>query len=269
MPEVKNPSWLTRARVLLEWQYDSQTGVFTRVDAGGNRTDRIGMSGGTIARGYRYLAVAGTHVLAHRLAWFLCKGKWPTRWVVHLNGERDDNRIANLGYKDEARYLTKKRLTQARLKQVLDYNAETGIFVWKINTARGRIGAHAGVCSTTGYRYMSIDAQRYLAHRLAWFYVHGSWPEHQIDHVNGKRDDNRIVNLREATPFQQAQNGSRPIGATGYRGVRRKGNRYFAQIMARNRRIPLGYFDTAEEAHAAYVEAAKKYHGDFVHDSSK
>lgn len=266
MPEIRNPSWLTRERVLLEWQYDPETGTFTRIDAGGNRTDRIGAPGGTIARGYRYLAVAGTHILAHRLAWFLCKGKWPTRWVVHLNGNRDDNRIENLGYKEKPKYETpNKRLTHERLREVLDYDPTTGIFTWKVGTARGRPGMQAGVLGgkNSGYRYLSIDARKYLAHRLAWFYVNGSWPGRNLDHVNGKPDDNRIANLREATPAQNSQNGVRKVGKSGFRGVRKKGNKFTATIIARNHRYHLGYFATAEEASAAYEAAQAKYHGDF------
>ena len=265
MPEIRNPAWLTRQRIVLEWDYDPETGVFTRVSAGGNRVDRIGASAGVIQRGYRYLAVAGTHVLAHRMAWFLVNGKWPKRWVVHLNGDRDDNRIANLAYKEKPKYETPdKRLTQERLREVLAYDPATGILTWKVGTSRGRVGAQAGVTTKLGYRYVAVDARKYLAHRLAWLHYHGKWPNKELDHINGNRDDNRIANLREANKYQNAHNSPRAVGATGYRGVRQKGRRFQAIITARNRRISLGWFATAEEAHAAYVEGARKHHGEFV-----
>ena len=90
-------------------------------------------------------------------------------------------------------------LTQARLKKLLSYNTDTGEFRWRV-TRRGaaRAGSVAGCVRHDGYVRIAIDGKRYLAHRLAWLYVHGELvPE--LDHANGVRSDNRLDNLRPAT----------------------------------------------------------------------
>lgn len=99
-------------------------------------------------------------------------------------------------------------ITQERLKEILHYDPETGIFTWKVDVGRyGRIkaGSEAGYLNRNYYECF-IDGIRYPAHRLAWFYVHSTWPELLIDHINGNGHDNRICNLREATKSQNACN---------------------------------------------------------------
>lgn len=99
-----------------------------------------------------------------------------------------------------------------------------------------------------------------------WLYVYGKWPD-QIDHVNGKKDDNRIINLRETdhsgnqcNRFVQANNTS------GYKGVNfhLRWKKWQARIGYGKKRVHLGYFQTKEEVYAAYCAAAPKYHGEFA-----
>ena len=101
-----------------------------------------------------------------------------------------------------------KRISVARLKEVLGYDAKTGVFVWRY-VRKGMSSNRSLVAGmprkVRGYRYIRIDGQLYAAHRLAWLYIHGRWPVDQIDHINGIRDDNRLVNLREATNGQNQQ----------------------------------------------------------------
>lgn len=104
----------------------------------------------------------------------------------------------------------------------------------------------------------------YLEHRLAWLYVTGTWPSDQIDHVNGIRDDNRIFNLREATGPENNgnQRQARSDNKTGLLGVYwdKQHKKFSAKIMFSGKHKYLGYFPTAEEAHAAYIKAKRELH---------
>jgi hypothetical protein len=98
-------------------------------------------------------------------------------------------------------------LNEHRLREVLDYDSKSGLFVWKIKLSDRRpVGSIAGGKTKCGYTAIRIDGSSYLAHRLAWLYIRGVWPVNQIDHCNGNRLDNQIENLREATPSQNSQN---------------------------------------------------------------
>jgi hypothetical protein len=87
-------------------------------------------------------------------------------------------------------------LTAERLREQLRYDAETGVFTRRVGSGHARAGDMAGTVHSTGYVRISIDGGKYTAHHLAWLYVHGVWP-YQIEHINRKRSDNRIANLRE------------------------------------------------------------------------
>jgi hypothetical protein len=155
-----------------------------------------------------------------------------------------------------------------RLREVLDYDSETGIFRWRPGTTRrSLIGLIAGCINNQGYRYISVDGKRYRAHRLAWFYVNGRWPEAQLDHLNRRRDDNRIANLRPAT--QQQNNGNYGLSrhnTSGFKGVHyfRKCGKWQAVITVANKSVHLGLFPTAEGAHAAYLRKAAEIFGEFA-----
>ena len=109
-------------------------------------------------------------------------------------------------------------ITQDELKDLLHYNKETGDFTWIKPDTEAKIGV-AG-CYCNGYVVISIDGEAYYAHRLAWFYVYGVWPQIQIDHVNHIKDDNRLINLREATILDNQRNASkRKDNLSGVTGV--------------------------------------------------
>ena len=98
-------------------------------------------------------------------------------------------------------------LTQAELKQLLIYDPVTGVFINRVTrNSQALIGNEAGTNHPDGYRHMKINHKCYLAHRLAWLYVHGEWPDGQIDHINGNRKDNRIENLRLVCNKQNSEN---------------------------------------------------------------
>lgn len=160
------------------------------------------------------------------------------------------------------------RITVARLRQLLDYNPDTGVFRWcEKPNKRTNIGAIAGEIGQWGHRRIQINGHRYQAHHLAWLYVHGVWPTGILDHANGKPDDNRIANLRPATTAQNMQNSRRfSTNSSGFKGVDfcRQTRRWRAHIVVDGRYIHLGRFPSPEEAHAAYIAAAVEHFGEFA-----
>lgn len=157
-------------------------------------------------------------------------------------------------------------ITAEQVREILDYDAETGRFFWRARRSNQlKVGAQAGYLDADGYVRIGLFRSLFLAHRVAWLFAHQRWPEMQVDHINGIRCDNRIVNLREATPGQNSHNsGKRVHNTSGFKGVKRNGSKWSARIVLNYRVTWLGSFDTPEEAHAAYCAAAKQLHGDFA-----
>lgn len=156
------------------------------------------------------------------------------------------------------------KLTIERLREVLEYNPETGIFKWLLNR-RGHVkaGDIAKSKFSNGYMYVVVDQEKHLLHRLAWFYIYGRWPVNQIDHKNRIRTDNRIDNLREADQSENNQNML--IGArnkSGFKGVSwcNRDMKWSAYIRVNGRTKNLGRHDTKEAAYAAYLAAASAIH---------
>ena len=157
-------------------------------------------------------------------------------------------------------------ITHKRLSEILSYDSGTGLFTRRKGVRGCLLGGKAGYITPTGYISICIDYRRYLAHRLAWFYVHKKWPVNQIDHVNGVRTDNRMKNLREAThaenqhhrfgPQRNKSRTSKYLGISFFKQTKR----WTAQITVKSKGIRLGYFNTEDEAYAAYLKAKKKFH---------
>jgi hypothetical protein len=159
-----------------------------------------------------------------------------------------------------------RSLSAGRLREMLAYDPETGHFTWRVCRPGGIcVGSRAGTDSGVGYILISVDCVRYKAHRLAWLHVYGEWPTKEIDHINLIRDDNRIVNLRQANPSEQTINSRRRSDNTsGFRGVKRHSDgRWEAAITYERKHIYLGLHDTAEQASAAYEAKAKELFGPF------
>ena len=170
--------------------------------------------------------------------------------------------------------------TPDQLRNVLSYEPETGMLFWKFrdesmfkskqNAAawNGRNAYKEALTSgMIGYMVGTIFGGRYLAHRVAWAIHYGKWPEDQIDHINGNRSDNRIVNLRESTQQENCCNMPKKSDNTsGYKGVwrYRDGVRWQCAIRHMGKTKHLGLFESAKEAHNAYCQAAQKYHGEFA-----
>jgi hypothetical protein len=160
-----------------------------------------------------------------------------------------------------------KLVTAEEVRHMLDYHPTTGHMYWA-NPRAGQIkrGARAGSIQN-GYRRLHIGGRVYFAHRLIWLWVHGKWPEGEIDHANGDPDDNRISNLREANRSENTRNSRlRKDNKSGFKGVTRhkRTGKWYASIRMNGKPKSLGYFDAPESAHAAYCAAAAKHYGQFA-----
>lgn len=154
-------------------------------------------------------------------------------------------------------------LTAARVREVLNYDQTTGFFYRKIDRFGRSIEPYkVGFEMTNGYTYVCIDKKPVRAHRLAWLYVTGQWPELFIDHINGAKADNRFCNLREATPRLNAENRHvhKATSATGYMGVSAQRTGWRATITTNGKQRYIGEFKTPEAAHEAYLLAKRDSH---------
>lgn len=154
--------------------------------------------------------------------------------------------------------LNMNEISQSYLKSKLQYNHETGIFVWLKNNKR------AGFTHSSGYRRIKLKNHPVTEHRLVWLYIYGYIPE-QVDHINGNRSDNRLKNLRQATNQQNQQNKRTPSSnnKSGYLGVSlcKKSKKWKATISINNISITIGYYDCPQKAHDAYLTRKRQVHG--------
>ena len=157
-----------------------------------------------------------------------------------------------------AELIISETLAAERLRELLEYFPETGIFRWRVSRQRVRVGSIAGCLNGDGYLTIMVDGKKHRAHRLAWLYVHGTWPKDQIDHINRDRADNRIENLREATPTENNRNQNKRYDNTsGHVGVSwsKAAQKWVAQIRHLGKKIHLGFFTEKEDAIAARAAA--------------
>lgn len=157
-------------------------------------------------------------------------------------------------------------LTVERLRGLMDYDPDTGVFTWRVRPSRSNIavGDVAGYLDN-GRNTIKVDGRRYQASRLAWLYMTGEWPISLVDHKDLNKRNDAWENLR---PANWSQNGcNRPVSknnSSGYKGAFPLRGRFLAQIRIRGKQIYLGMFDTAELAHQAYIAAAQRLHGEFA-----
>lgn len=156
-------------------------------------------------------------------------------------------------------------ITQERLHELFDYNLETGWFTNRTSRGRADKGGRAGSPTGHGYRRIIIDYVKYYEHHLAWLYVYGEWPG-ELDHKNGVRSFNAILNLRPATRTQNCFNAERATGESGLRGayLDKRTTRWYSHIQVGGQVEHLGMFDTPEEAHIAFMAAVERRHGEFA-----
>jgi hypothetical protein len=155
------------------------------------------------------------------------------------------------------------KLTYERLHKLIYYDPLLGHFYWTSKAKNKKKGKRAESRSGINYRYITIDKINYPAHRLAWFYMEGYFPECDIDHINRYKYDNRWKNLRHVSRSCNVRNSKINIrNSSGVTGVTKSGNGWCASIGWRNKRIPLGYYKDFTFAVIARLEAEVKlnYH---------
>jgi len=173
----------------------------------------------------------------------------------------------------------KDNLTAEYVRSILDYNPETGIFVWRERPIfhfknekssktwnKKYSGKIAGCKNGEGYIFIYINKQRHRAHHLAFLYIYKEYPN-MLDHKNKIKDDNRIINLRKTDKNGNNRNRFTPKNnSSGYKGVcwSKKQKKWISYIRVNNIRIHLGSFDDIKQAALSYNTAAEKYHKDFA-----
>jgi len=155
-------------------------------------------------------------------------------------------------------------ITKNEIKSLLHYQPETGLFTCISKRRGSKIGDIVGYLRKDGYLQINILGRSYASHRLAWLYMFGEFPKNDIDHIDGCKTNNRICNLRDVTRAQNHQNHrtAHKDNASGYLGVHfyKKKNKYGSRIFIGGKDIWLGYFDTPQTAHEAYLNAKRNLH---------
>ena len=163
-------------------------------------------------------------------------------------------------------------INQTMLKELLDYNLETGDMIW-INPSKyhqdlkGKIAGVATIAhSGKLYQNIQINGRKYKRSRLAWMWMTGSWPKDMIDHVDGNSMNDAWCNLREADCFTNAWNHKKRQKKSPLpMGVRQaQSGKYVARISCNKKHITIGTFENPEIAHQAYCEARREYFGKFA-----
>lgn len=178
--------------------------------------------------------------------------------------------------------MTKRSVpTPEELRQLLRYDPDTGKLYWKERGERFCPSSadmrrwnsrHSGKEALTslnanGYFAGHVMNRSLLAHRVIWALHYGEWPENEIDHINCNRADNRLCNLRQASLTENARNRPKRSGTSSLpKGVAtvNRSSKFQARIRHDGRLLYLGCYDSIDQAHAAYCEAAKRYHGEFA-----
>lgn len=155
-------------------------------------------------------------------------------------------------------------------RELLEYDPATGAWTWKYrpsgpaNWNARFAGKAAGRQQERGYVVIRLKGELLYAHRLAWLFVYGRWPDGEVDHANGDPSDNRLANLRECCRRENAAN-TRPRNQSGLKGVRlRPSGRWEAVICLNGKQHFLGTFSDQQDAHAAYSAAAFEHYGVFA-----
>jgi len=218
------------------------------------------------------------------LAWLYVYGEFPKIRIYHINGVKTDNRIENL-IEDKINKniieTKKEELTHEMLKNILNYDELTGVFIWRVRDVKFFTSLHqynswnashankeAGSISKTHgmiFKSIRIFNKNYPGHRLAYFYMTGKWPKEDIDCIDGDYTNLKFKNIRQATRSDTRYKRSEPHGKNKLIGCHycNTKKKYVSQTTKNGKRIFLGYFNTPEEAHQAYVNAKRQISPEF------
>jgi hypothetical protein len=234
---------LTQERLKELLHYEPKTGIFTWLVSTSNRV-KVGAVAGNANS--PWIGIDGIRYNADKLSVLYTTGEWPAEDQIPEDGI----------------------LTVERLKQLLEYSPDTGLFKWRVSRRKNSIkaGSVAGCLDDDGYVAIGIDGCIYRAHRLCFLYQTGAWPINDGDHENRIRHDNRWDNLRDATHQQNRANTTVHVNnRLGAKGVhRRPSGKFRAQINVNGKLTRLGTFTNIEDAKAAYATAANDNFGAFA-----
>lgn len=255
-------------------RYDAASGEFVWLVSPGGRLVKAGDKAGTRSGDHVMITISGNQYPAGRLAVLFMTGKWPSHAVTHADGNSLNNAWSNL------RDLPTSQLPRLppkserpvpsieRLREAFRYDPDTGELFWLINRrGQAHVGDIAGRQDALGYWSTTLDQKRLMVHRVAWALSYGSWPDDDIDHIDGNPSNNRLANLRAGTRSQNMQNrkGPQVNNSSGYLGVMKIAGRnltkpWKAVVRVGRQAVWSERFATAEEAHASYLEAKRRLH---------
>jgi len=225
--------------------------------------------------GFLVCTLKGKSYLVHKIIWYMHYNNWPNVSITHINGDLNDNRIENLRLYRDKILSSKDDLTQDILKDVIEYDYTSGKFFWKeCTSASMRIGQEAGTIKRNrkaSYKVIRIDTFGFYAHRLAWFYMTGKWPE-QIDHINGDGLDNRWCNLREADNSKNSFNIPAMSGnKSGHKNVyyNKKSGNWVVAVTANYTVVHREEYETLEEAKNVACKVREQYHKEFCNHGTE
>jgi len=246
--------------------YNPETGDFTWLETRNQLARKGGVAGytdlSTKGKKYRRVIIDRKKYMAHNLAVFYMTGSWPEKKVIHRDSNGTNNAWDNLlltNHEDE--------LTQEYLMQLLSYDKETGDFVWLVPygpiVKKGDVAGTLFLCPN-GKKYLriGINKKHYRAHRLAFFYVNGEWPENEVDHQDGNGLHNWWDNLRLATKSQNQRN--RRLNKNNKSDVcgvcfDKERNKWVASIRGNERLVKLGRHEDKFEAICLRKSAENKF----------
>lgn len=268
---IGSPPTAERLRQVIS--YDPESGHIAWLSphpfSGNKPGDPTGSAGRVMVDGFSFTSP--------QLAWMYVTGEFPEHKITFINGNKGDVRFVNLRCmrpRDPSAFgIDRKLVSPAHIRQQFTYDEATGEFRHRHDKKAGpkhsNIRAVAGTIATSnagkGYLKVVVFNRSFLAHRAAWAYVHGEWPEGQIDHINGVRHDNRLSNLRDVSQSENQHNqcvtkrrkADSPLAGAHFN---KPWGKWQAMIGVNGKSHSLGGFATAEEAHAAYLAAKAVMH---------
>ena len=259
MPKTKISKVITTEELREVLEYNPITGLFYWKESRGPNAVKGSKAGCASTQGdYWDIKVGGSNYRAHKLAWQYVYGIIPNK-IDHIDSNRRNNSITNL--REVSRSENTLNLENAPYEEVFkafSYNSTTGLLTRKIKTVGNSIGDTAGHINAEGYVVVKYHSKAFKAHRLAWLLTYKQWPKGVIDHIDGNKSNNAILNLRDVSNSTNSLNTSLVSkNKSGYKGVTFHHNKWRSRIMVDGVSIIIGSFNTPEEASSAY-EAFKK-----------